>query len=325
MDRAGARVQLLRLKAGPFPAPRHVLQKQGFPRAIPAELRHHQVQSAGGVRVDGPDVGHSSQARGQHDLLEPPAAPILPEPHHPAEIVVPGRVAAQVGHQQIDRPVGVEVARLDVAGVVQSGQVARRALRGAEIERGHLAQEHVARQEDRRLLGTQRGPAQPGYRRSGLRAWIEVKAFRLEGRSERGIGLLRLLVGDRLRGARAVESDDAPHGRRLQVGAPRLQVIPIALFHFDVPCVAGEALGARHGMAIAAKRANPRLDVGVDRHALRLLASESAVRLLRRALGPPLPDPPRDRPAGDRGGDEDQDRPGPSDSSCCHRLRKLSE
>ena len=93
-----------------------------LPRPVPAEFCHDHVEIPVAVEIRRPRIGHASQPGHKHDLLERSDVLLASQPDDAAAVVIVRKEAAQVGHHQIDRSVFVEIARLDVARVVQSRQ-----------------------------------------------------------------------------------------------------------------------------------------------------------------------------------------------------------
>ena len=254
VDRAAARVQLLRLEARLLAGPRHVPEHQNPPRVLEPELGNHDVELASGVHVDGPRVGHAPQSGRKNHLAELPGAGLLAQPHDPAAIVIERLETPEIRHEQVHEPVPVEVARLDVAGVIEPGQRPRSRPWIAQVQRRHQARQHVAGQQDGRIGGAEPRPAKPRDGRLRLARCPVHQGLPLEGNAELRVGLCRFGIDQVFGRPGAKVRKRLLHGRRIEIGPARPTVVLVALLDLRVPLIAMKTLGPGHGVAVAAER-----------------------------------------------------------------------
>ncbi len=283
VDRAGPRIKLLLHEAQRPTGRAGVPQQENAARPIPTELRHDQVQIGVAIDVHRPRVGNAPQSRGYDDGLELSSIP-PPQPNHAAPIMVDRRITSQVGNDQVHDSIAVQVARLEMAGVVQARQPAHRT--PLKVMCRNLSRGHVARQEHRILAALQSRPTQIGDRRFRL-IGCQRQRLALKTHPKRAIGHRRRGVHDPLRGPRSIVRDDLLHRRRREIGAARFRVELVSFAHAIVPCIAWKARRTRQRVAIAAEGPNPNLGVSLLRCGAYLRTGSSLQRFLTRAETPP--------------------------------------
>ena len=117
------------------------------------------------VDVSRPSVGDSSQSGRQDVFFIAVALHIATEPDDATHVVVVGHEAPQVGHDEIDRAIPVEIAGFHVAGMIQASKNAWGCCLVVRIDGRYVSVVHVTGKQQGQAVRLQPCPTQVCDRR----------------------------------------------------------------------------------------------------------------------------------------------------------------
>ena len=155
-------------------------------------------------------------------------------------VVVDGLITPQVGHQQTGGSVAVEIAGLDVTGMIQVSEAVGPS-RIAGIPCGDLPGKHIGGEEDRSSAGPERRPTEAGERGRSCCTLIH-QLFLKERSTERSAGFRRYRVDEPLGRQGTEVRYGLAHRGRIEVRTSRQTVEIISLLNLPrATCRAGSS------------------------------------------------------------------------------------
>ncbi len=165
VDRTRARVEPRPFEHRRAPVHRPVAQERHLPFQVPTERGHREVEVAVPVDVDGFHVGHAGEPTDGE--RREAAAGQRAQPRHRALLVVAREELAEVGHEQVEAPVPVQVDHRHVIGVGDLGDGYRPAVHVVGVGHEDDSLSHVAGQDLRAPVAVEVGDTHVRHRGLG--------------------------------------------------------------------------------------------------------------------------------------------------------------